>query len=307
MKTILLSAGLMALSFGGFSQDQCPSSFSRTNGNNSNCASHIRLAFATCPTTTPTLDSIKINGVLEPETFTELSTVCSGNNIYVDYCISDNNLPPAAQITVYLTYPNGTVGGTSTKLICNVVGPSGGPTPVILNAFNVQRTSKDVIVTWRTQQEINSSTYEIERADDNLTFQSIGKVAASGNSNTVLNYSFTDKMNNKQQTSFYRLKMIDKDGSFAYSETKSVNGTNSNSDYLIYPNPVYANSKVTINNLNGPSLLKIIDLAGRIVNTYTIRNTNSTEVTIQQKGTYFLQIKDLNSGETSVRKLSVIN
>ena len=306
MKHILLSASLLMLSFVGFSQPICPSLFTRNNGNKGTCASHIKLAFATCPTTVPTLDSIKINGVLQPETFTLFQQVCSGSNIYVDYCISDDNLPPAAQITMYLTFPAGAIGGTGGSIICNV--PEGGPTPVILTVFTAQRNkSNNVDIAWQTQQESNSSHFEIERSYDNVSFEKIGTVTAAGNSSLLKSYSFTDNSNSSNKVSLYRIKMIDIDGSFAYSQTKSVTGIIVTTDFLIYPNPGYANSKITIGQLNGPAVIKFFDLSGRVIKTISSENSGSAQINDLQKGTYFVQITEKNSGTTQTKKLSVIN
>jgi hypothetical protein len=307
MKRILLSASLLTLSFGGFSQAICPSLFTRNNGDKGTCASHIKLGFATCPTSVPTLDSIKINGVLQPETFSLFEQKCSGSNIYVDYCISDNNLPPTAQITMYLTFPDGAISGTGGNITCNV--PEGGPAPVILTGFSAQRNkSSDVEIAWQTEQEINSSRFEIERAYDNISFEKIGTISAAGNSSLLKSYSFTDNSNNSKKASLYRIKMIDIDGSVTYSETKSVKGSNiTAADFLIYPNPGYANSKITIGQLNGPAVIKFFDLSGRVVKTVSLENSNSTEISDLQKGTYFVQITEKNSGIVQVKKLSVIN
>lgn len=306
MKRILLSASLIIFSFGAFSQALCSNQFLRNNGNAGACASHIRLYFASCPSSVPTLDSIKINGVLQPETFTIIAQTCHGSNDYVDYCVSDNNLPPAGQITVFLTYP-GAVGGTSTKVICNV--PEAGPTPVILTGFSAQRNNKnDVDINWQTEQEINSSLFEIERSYDNISFVKIGTISAAGNSSTLKSYSFTDNSNNSKTTSLYRIKMIDKDGSFSYSEIKSVKGSNAaTSGFLIYPNPGYANSNITISQLNGPAIIKFFDISGRIMKTVSLDNSFSIQINDLQKGTYFVQITEKNSGITQTKKLSVIN
>lgn len=306
MKRILLSSSFLILSLAGISQAICPSLFTRNNGDKGTCASHIKLSFATCPTSVPSLDSIKINGVLQPETFTVFAQKCSGSNIYVDYCISDNNLPPAAQITIFLTFPGGASGG-STSIICNV--PEGGPAPVILSDFTAQRNkSNDVEIAWQTQQEINSSRFEIERSYDNVSFEKIGTVSAAGNSSLVQSYSFTDNSNNNKNTSLYRIKMIDLDGSFSYSETRSVKGNSAaTTDFLIYPNPSYANSKITIGQLSGPAIVKFLDITGRIVKTVSLQNSNSIEISDLQKGTYFVQITEKNSGIVQIKKLSVIN
>ena len=165
------------------------------------------------PTIIPTLDSIKINGVLQPETFTILGKVCNGNNAYIDYCISDDNLPPAGSITVFLTYSGGATGGTSGSVICNI--PEQGLLPVILSGFEIQRNdNNNVSATWQTQQEINSCMFEIERAYDNTSFQKIGNVIAAGTLTSLKTYIFSDNSNTSKNVSFYRIKMIDKDGGF---------------------------------------------------------------------------------------------
>ena len=305
MKHLLLSTSFLIVSIAVFSQTPCPTQFLRTNGNNSSCAAHIKLYFDACPTSIPTLDSIKIDGVLQPETFTMLSQVCNGGNTYIDYCISDANLPPAAHITVFLTYPGGASGGTGGSVICNV--PSSGPTPVILSGFGIQRNNNNnVSAAWETQQEFNSSRFEIERAYDNASFQKIGSVLAAGTSNTLKAYTFSDNSNTSKNVSFYRIKMIDIDGTFAYSQTKSVKGSGANADFMIFPNPSYGNAKITISDLSEPTEVQLLDVTGRLVKSVILYNTNTTEINNLQIGSYFVRIRGNVTGETSVRNLSVI-
>lgn len=101
--------------------------------------------------------------------------------------------------------------------------------------------------------------------------------------------------------------MIDKDGSFIYSETKSVKGSNLATDFLMFPNPGYTNSKITISQLDGPTVIKVFDVSGRIVK-------NSFDSKFKQhrnngftKRTLFRTSTDKNSGIAQVKKLSVIN
>ncbi|MEO8569208.1 MAG: T9SS type A sorting domain-containing protein [Ginsengibacter sp.] len=305
MKKFLLSTCSFVFSIVVFSQTPCPTQFLRNNGNAGPCASHIRLYFNTCPTIIPTLDSIKINGVLQPEVFTLIEKKCNGNNTYVDYCISDDNLPPAARITVFLTYLNGSTGAIIGNSVCDVV--SAGPTPVILSNFGIQRNNNnEVSATWQTQQEISSSRFEIERAYNNNSFQKIGTVLAAGSSNTRQSYLFSDKTNSSQNISFYRIKMIDKDGTFSYTETKSVKGYGTKTDFVVFPNPCHGNARITITELSEPTEVQLMDVSGRLVKSITLTTTSSTEINNLQKGSYFVRISGKISGETSVRKLSVI-
>ena len=305
MKKFLLSACFIIVSYTVMSQTPCPTQFFRNNGNRSSCASHVKLYFAECPVSIPTLDSIKIDGVLQPETFTTLGQTCNGNNAYVDYCISDDNLPPAGRITVFLTYSGAVTGGTSGSVICNI--PEQGALPVILSGFEIQRNNNDnsVSATWKTQQEISSAMFEIERAYNNTSFQKIGSVRAAGTSASLKTYIFSDNSNSSKYVSFYRIKMIDKDGGFTYSETKSVKGSGIKSDFIIFPNPSYGNAKITITDLNEPTELQVVDVTGRVVKSLTINNTNTTEITNLEKGSYFVRITGKITGTTSVKKLSV--
>ncbi|MDE3213110.1 MAG: T9SS type A sorting domain-containing protein [Bacteroidota bacterium] len=306
MKYFLLGFISLISTAMGVSQN-CPVAFTRNNGNTGgSCASHIKLDFTTCPSTTPLLDSIKINGVLEPETFTVYQTKCSGNSIYVDYCISDNNLPPASQITVYLTFP-GATPTQNTNLVCNVSTPSGGPTPVILSAFNVQTVDDQVLVTWQTQQEFNSDAFQIERSTDGANFIQIGEVSAAGNSGVAHNYSFTDGTLTGSGTFYYRLKMVDIDGTYSYSTIHSISAGAPLNSYSVFPNPVPAGNKITIHNLTGPSVIRVFDLSGRMLNSFNASNTRQSEINIKEPGTYLIQITDMASGVTVVRRVSVLN
>jgi hypothetical protein len=305
MKKFLLSACFMIVSFAVFSQTACPTQFFRNNGNGGSCASHIKLYFAECPTAIPSLDSIKIDGVLQPQNFTILGKVCNGGNTYIDYCISDGNLAPAARITVFLTYPSGSTGGTFGSVICSV--PASGPLPVIFSGFDIQRNNSDVVATWKTEQENNSASFEIQRAYENASFQKIGSVSAAGISHSLKTYTFSDKSNISSNASFYRIKMIDIDGAFSYSETKSVKGSGATSDFIIFPNPCHGTAKITLSDLSEPTEVQLLDVSGRLVKSVTVNGTKTTEINNLQKGTYFVRITGKVTGATSVKKLSVIN
>ena len=305
MKKFLLITLALVISFTALSQTNCPTNFTRNNGNNGSCASHIRLYFPSCPSFTPTLDSIKIDGVLQPETFTIFAKVCSGSSTYIDYCVSDNNLIPIGLITVYMTYPAGSVGPTPIHKTCGL--PSPGILPVILSGFDVQRNNNDVSATWQTQQENNSSRFEIERAYENTSFQKIGSVEAAGTSNSLKTYTFSDNSNISKGVSFYRIKMIGKDGAFTYTETKSVKGSGANFDFAIFPNPAIGNTNVTINGLNEQTEVQLLDVSGRLVKSVTLNNANTTQLNNLEKGSYFVRITGKVTGKTSVKKLFVIN
>ncbi len=92
------------------------------------------------------------------------------------------------------------------------------------------------LLTWITSTELNSDYFEIERSTDAKSWINLGIVQAAGNSNAKNNYNFVDSIP-ESGLNYYRLKMVDLDGTFAYSRIKSVNFPEF-SWAKLYPNPV---------------------------------------------------------------------
>lgn len=306
MKKILLSICILIFAGDLFSQTTCPTQFAISHLNASSCGSRIRLYFAACPTSVPTLDSIKVRAVLQPETFTYLSSQCDGNNNYVDYCISDDNLAVLARIKVFLTYHNQITGAPVAASACEI--DITGISPVVLTNFGLQRgRNNEVAITWQTQQEMNSSRFEIERSYNNGSFENVGIVSAAGFSSIVKSYTFSDKSNDSHSVSFYRIKMIDKDGSFTYTDAKSVKEAIVKAGMILFPNPCHGTAKVTVSNSNEPMDIQVTDVSGRLIRTIALNNSGTAEINNLQTGNYFIRVSGKVSGTTDVKKLSVVD
>jgi hypothetical protein len=123
---------------------------------------------------------------------------------------------------------------------------SGGyPLPVELTSFNASVIDNNVQLFWTTATETNNYGFEIERnvmvhSDHNNKWEIIGFVYGSGNSNSPKSYSFIDK-NPSEGKVYYRLKQIDNDGTFSYSNVVEVEFNNvlpkEFTLYQNYPNP----------------------------------------------------------------------
>ena len=306
MKKTLLSICILIFAGDLFSQTTCPTQFAMSHVNASACGSRIRLYFASCPTSAPTLDSIKVRAVLQPETFTVLSSQCDGNNNYVDYCISDDNLVIANRIKVFLTYHNQLTGAPVASSVCEINIAS--ISPVVLTNFGIQRgRDNNVAITWQTEQEMNSSRFEIERSYSNNSFESVGTVSAAGFSATVKSYTFSDKSNDSHGVSFYRIKMIDKDGSFTYTDAKSVKEAIVKAGMILFPNPCHGTARITVTNSNEPMDIHVTDVSGRLIRTIALGNGGTAEISNLQIGNYFVRVNGRVSGSTDVKKLSVID
>jgi len=113
------------------------------------------------------------------------------------------------------------------------------PTPVELVYFAGNLNGNNVDLRWRTETEVNNYGFDIERTKDNSDWLTIGFVEGYGNSNSPKQYNFSDADINQSGTYYYRLKQIDNDGTYEYSDVVSVEVGVPNNFYLSqnYPNP----------------------------------------------------------------------
>ncbi len=134
--------------------------------------------------------------------------------------------------------------------------------PVEFVNFDLTEQSQGVLLNWQTASEENAHHFNIQRSYDGKEFTDIGMVAASGNSNTARYYSYTD-YTTPQSIVYYRIKEVDVNGDFTFTEIKSIHGHLLN--MAVYPNPSESSFtlradqdlKLTIQNING-SILSII-------------------------------------------------
>jgi len=108
--------------------------------------------------------------------------------------------------------------------------------PVTLTRFSGTSLNKTVTLEWSTSMEVNASHFMVERSNDAVNFDAVGKVLAAGESKVKKDYTFLDNSLEKGNY-YYRLKQIDQDESFEYSRIIGVN-VSAETALKIYPNPV---------------------------------------------------------------------
>jgi hypothetical protein len=120
--------------------------------------------------------------------------------------------------------------------------------PLELTSFEVKVAGSLNRLKWTTAYEYNTESFVIQRSVNSEQWQSIGWVQAAGQSNKLIPYTFEDVSPIWHSKSYYRLKMIDQDGQFEYSEIKSIKHYEKSnfSDVGIYPNPVKKGNHVFI-------------------------------------------------------------
>ncbi|MEO6731272.1 MAG: T9SS type A sorting domain-containing protein [Ferruginibacter sp.] len=190
------------------------------------------------------------------------------------------------------------------------------PLPVHLVSFVAEIKNNNVGLTWKTHSEINNRGFDIERSVDGSVFNKVAYVTANHSGTITNTYIYTDTDAFTKASSailFYRLKQLDNNGSFKYSNVEVVNSSKNQLKHIsIYPNPVLSTLQVTINSkVTGNASLQIIDASGKTLTSAArslVAGTNNlllTETAHLQTGAYFLKI---TVGEkTTVMRLLKIN
>ena len=137
----------------------------------------------------------------------------------------------------------------------------GGPLPVSLLDFKAVLQNKSVLLQWKIATEKNLTMFVIERSADGNRFLPINSVTVKGINAVKTNYSIIDEQP-LQGINFYRLKMVDIDGKFTYSNIVAVKITPDNQLH-IFPNPATKILFVEANGNNENATVQIVDAGGR--------------------------------------------
>ncbi len=161
------------------------------------------------------------------------------------------------------------------------------------------QTDNTVLLKWKTENEVNTSHFEVERSADGSNFSAIGTVAADNSTSTTHNYSYIDMDAANQQSLilYYRLKMVDANGAYSYSNIISVLFNDITGAVIVNPNPVVSAAQVRVTApAPGKIQWKLLDNAGRSVqeNFMQVRKGNGNSFTINMDkfaaGVYYLKV-----------------
>lgn len=197
---------------------------------------------------------------------------------------------------LFNTFNNITLPGSEWTNPVDIVSANArfeAPLPVEIMNFTASRLDDQMVkVNWTVGVEQNLKEYEIERKFENEpNFNKINAVEANG----YPSYSQNDN-NHFTGISYYRLKMINLDGSFKYSKIVTVNGIINQPSLSIYPNPSAGIFNISTTNFTNAIEIKVTDLVGKVIVNQQVEANTITNLNLenQTKGIYLFHLKSGN-------------
>ncbi len=162
--------------------------------------------------------------------------------------------------------------------------------PTVLTSFKTITQADGIILNWATASENNADKFIVERRTLTSPFEGIKDITAKGKASK---YAFTDENVTNGETYYYRLKMMDKDGSYEYSNLLSASFALKASSPSIYPNPAIDIVTITYPEASTNGSLYVIDSKGSVVIKSVIiakSTQQNVDVSYLKTGVYLIRI-----------------
>lgn len=186
-------------------------------------------------------------------------------------------------------------------------GLNAGALPLTLLSFDGKVTDNGHLLEWKTTNERNSQKFEIERKEDSsVEYTTIAEMMAK-NTASLNTYTYLDK--GQKRAAYYRLKQIDFDGAFSYSNEIYLSGTSSEieSKWKLYPNPAIERVNLAfmgeLKEERESAVAVICTLDGRFINKFKI-SEQTTVIDQLPANTYLIKI--VSAQKTEILKLVIV-
>lgn len=143
-------------------------------------------------------------------------------------------------------------------------------------------------IQWQTDAEINNAFFILEKSEDGENWFFLSRINGAGNSNTPINYSYTDYI--PFETTYYRLIQQDFSGKLEYFGPISISSKKTEDYNIVYPNPV-----VDVLNFPVGTKFTLNDIQGKFVLIQNSNSASSINLSNLNSGLYFIKFKN---GET---------
>ncbi len=166
--------------------------------------------------------------------------------------------------------------------------------PVELSSFEARNEDGWAKLIWTTASEINNSHFNIEQSTDGLGFVKIGEVKGNGTTNVEQSYSFITTMS-ESTNDYFRLKQIDYDGAFEYSQVVVLRKENKDFDNIT----IYRNNSSELIILGAQNAkYSIRDFHGRILLFGNIDDQENIDISLLKEGMYLVSIQGVHGNWT---------
>ncbi|MFP5041324.1 endonuclease [Parasediminibacterium sp. JCM 36343] len=173
--------------------------------------------------------------------------------------------------------------------IWNNTCPGLSTLPVSIVLFSGKLIGGTIALQWQVANEINLSGYEVQKSVNGTDFYAIGSVKADGSSNYYFN---TDAASNSGGRVYFRLRKIDKDGKYSYSEVFTIHIPFS-FKVSVYPNPASSFIHVSVNTTSASAQIVLTDIMGKNIlsKAYNVSN-NIIDIPTSHiaNGSYYLKV-----------------
>ncbi|MCX6210260.1 MAG: hypothetical protein NTZ59_12380 [Bacteroidetes bacterium] len=209
------------------------------------------------------------------------SVTATDSFIYNNLHWTAPNTPNKNVIFYYVGNATNNSSGTDDDYI--YAGTSLIALPISLTYFTASLNNNTAVLKWQTEREINSKCFEIERSDDGQFFFAIGKIIVSDDKNGKKDYEFVDDKLNPNSSIYYRLKIVDKDGTSYYSKQQLITAKKSSSIFIEQPYPSIVKKGEFLNvkiKTKKPETIKIavLNLAGNTLFEKSLKIVNDVSV-----------------------------
>ncbi len=199
----------------------------------------------------------------------------------------------------YWDFNDGTANDLTASNNNGVIG-TGATLPIELIDFNAEINNNSVELNWATATELNNDYFIIERATDisteNSNWNQIDQTSGAGTTNTISEYILIDNdIDANEETYYYRLKQVDYDGKFTYSDIVAVS-IKISKEISVYPNPSIGIFKVSGLSDNTYNSVEVYNSVGQMIMKTEGTQELVIDITDQASGFYFIK-----SGTSSIR------
>jgi len=178
--------------------------------------------------------------------------------------------------------------------------------PITLYSFTAENLDNGTArLDWASANEVNSKEYEVQSSNNGIDFVTIQTISSKNNAEGA---SYSTIVDLPAGTTYFRLKMADRDGRYTFSQIATVSNKTVAVDFRVYPNPVASGHplQIDISDRSSTTSVQITNACGQALLSQRLTpGINNISTNGLSKGMYFLRFTDANNGRISTQKILI--